>query len=105
VRDLRQADGDCYPLAGRSAVSVLQKRVESLEASEAASGDGGCGRCRGTLITVHNCISGELHSASWNGEAISEEELAEREVEKTCPECGRSLDDTVVIKVGGGPLP
>jgi hypothetical protein len=57
------------------------------------------------LITVRDCMSGEFHSARWNGEAISEEELAEREVEKKCPECGRSLDDTVVIKVGGGPLP
>jgi hypothetical protein len=36
VRDLWKADGDCYPLAGRPAVSVLQKRVEALEACEAA---------------------------------------------------------------------
>jgi hypothetical protein len=84
-------------------VSVLQKRVAALET--ASGGDEGCGRCRGLLISVSECLSGEFHSASWNGEAISEEELAERDVEKECPECGRSLDDTLVIKVGGGPLP
>jgi hypothetical protein len=81
--------------------STLERRLEALEA--ASGGGEGCGRCRGLLITVRDCMSGEFHSASWNGEAISEEELAEREVEKKCPECGRSLDDTVVIKVGGGP--
>jgi hypothetical protein len=83
--------------------TALERRVEALEA--ASGGDEGCGRCRGLLITVSNVITGEFHSASWNGEAISEEELAERDVEKECPECGRSLDDTVVIKLGGGPLP
>jgi hypothetical protein len=83
------------------AATALERRLEALEA--ASGGDEGCGRCRGLLITVRDCMSGEFHSASWNGEAISEEELAEREVEKKCPECGRSLDDTVVIKVGGGP--
>jgi hypothetical protein len=85
------------------AATALERRLEALEA--ASGGDEGCGRCRGLLITVRDCMSGEFHSASWNGEAISEEELAEREVEKKCPECRRSLDDWAVIKLGGHPEP
>jgi molecular chaperone GrpE (heat shock protein) len=33
VRDLRQTDGLCYPLAGGPAVSVLERRIEALERS------------------------------------------------------------------------
>ena len=84
---------------------LLERRVEALEA---AGGDGGgCDRCRGLLVTVHNCVSGEFHSARWNGEAITEEELAERETETECPRCGRKIgpDEATVINIGGGPLP
>jgi hypothetical protein len=83
--------------------STLERRLDALEA--VSGGDEGCGRCRGLLITVRDCMSGEFHSARWNGEAISEEELAEREVAKECPECGRSLDDWAVIKLGSRPEP
>lgn len=78
--------------------------LERVEALEAAGGDGGgCERCRGLLVTVHNCVSGAFHAARWNGEALSAEELAERETEKKCPRCGRNLeaDKPSVIKVGG----
>ncbi len=87
-------------VAAVARVSVLERRVEALEA---AGGDGGgCDRCRGLRVTVRNCISGELRSARWNGEALSAEELAERETEKRCPRCGRDLsgDKPPVIKVG-----
>ena len=84
-------------------MSVLEKRVEALEA--VSGGDEGCERCRGLLITVSNVMTGKFHSARWNGEAISEEELVERKVEKECPRCGRRLDDWAVIKLGGRPEP
>jgi hypothetical protein len=103
VRDLRQADGHCCALAGGPVVSALKKRVEVLEAS--SGGEGGCRRCRRLLTIVRRAITGEFHSARWNGEAISEEERAELEVEKECPRCGRSLDDWAVIKLGGRPEP
>jgi hypothetical protein len=57
-------------------VSVLEKRLEALEA--ATGGDGGCERGRGLLVTVRYAITGKHHSATWNGEAISEGELLER---------------------------
>jgi hypothetical protein len=72
VRDLRKADGDCSPLAGGPLLSVLQKRVEALEAA-AAGGDGGCGRCRGDLVLVKSGTAGALHSARWNSEALTED--------------------------------
>ena len=82
-------------------MSVLQKRVEALE--DASGGDGGCERCRGVLTIVSNVITGELHSASWNGKALAEDELGEREAVAKCPRCGRDLsrDPETVIKVGG----
>jgi hypothetical protein len=82
-------------------VSALRQRVEVLEA--ASGGDGGCDRCRGLLITVRDAITGEFHSARWNGEAISEDELRERRTDIRCPRCGRKLgpDEAPVIKVGG----
>jgi hypothetical protein len=82
-------------------VSTLAKRLEALEASSGA--DGGCGRCRGLLVTVRHAITGEHHSATWNGEAITEGELLERRTEARCPGCGRDLDPGAapVIKLGG----
>ena len=84
-------------------MSVLEKRVEALEA--ASGGGGGCERCRGLLVTVSNVITGEFHSARWNGEEVSEEEILERQEEKKCPRCGRdlTLDEAPVIRVGGLP--
>jgi hypothetical protein len=82
--------------------SPLERRVEALEASEAAGGDGGCERCRGLLITVSNVSTGRFHSARWNGEAISEGEVLERRTEARCPRCGRELnpDEAPVIRLG-----
>ena len=81
--------------------TAIRQRLERLE--EAAGGDGGCERCRGLLTTVSDAITGEFHSANWNGEAISEEDAAERWTEARCPRCGRKLDhdESLVITVGG----
>jgi hypothetical protein len=83
-------------------MSVLEKRLEALEAS--SGGDGGCERCRGLLVTVVHAITGEHHSATWNGEAISEEEAVERRTEARCPRCCRELDpaEFPVIRLGYG---
>jgi hypothetical protein len=80
--------------------STLERRVEALEAS---GGDGGCDRCRGVLVIVSNAITGELHSASWRGEALSEDETRERQTETSCPKCGARIDpgEAPVIRVGG----
>jgi hypothetical protein len=90
---------------GRTEVSTstLERRVEALEASEAAGGDGGCERCRGLLVTVSSATTGEFHSARWNEETMSEVEVLERRTESRCPQCGRKIDpdQTPVIKVGG----
>jgi hypothetical protein len=53
--------------------------------------------------TVRHAIMGEHHSATWNDEAISEEELLERQTEAKCPRCGRELnpDEMPVIRLGG----
>ena len=80
---------------------TLEKRVEALEA--VSGGDGGCDRCRGLLTVVRRAITGEFHSARWNGKALSEDELRERRTETRCLRCGRKLDPdgAPVIKVGG----
>ena len=85
----------------------LERRVEALEAATDADGGGGCERCVGVLTSVHETPSGDFGSAEWNGQAISEEELAERETETECPRCGREIDQdaATVIRVGGGPTP
>ena len=82
-------------------MSVLEKRLTALEA--ASGGSGGCERCRGLLVTVSHAITGEHHSATWNGEAISEEEVSERRTEARCPRCGRDLGGAQlpVIRLGG----
>lgn len=82
-------------------MSVLERRLKALEA--ATGGDGGCERCRGLLVTVSHAMTGEHHSATWNGEYISEGELLERRTEDKCPRCGRELDPdgTPVIRLGG----
>ena len=82
-------------------MNVLEKRLEALEA--ATGGGGGCERCRGLLVTVRHAITGEHHSATWNGEAISEGELLKRRSEARCPRCGRELDsdEMPVIRLGG----
>ncbi len=81
----------------------LERRVEALEAAGGGDG-GGCDRCVGTLVIVEDAISGEFHSASWNGEPLDEAELHEREAETKCPKCGRRIDpdETTTIAVGGG---
>ena len=94
-----------YPALGRREVSTsaLKRRVAVLETSEAAGGGGGCEWCRGLLTTVSHAITGELYSARWNGEAVSEEEVIERRTEDRCPRCGRKMDhdQTPVIRVSG----
>lgn len=61
----------------------------------------------GVPTTVCETPSGAFSSAEWNGEAISEEERAERETETECPQCGRKIDpnEATVINIGGGPRP
>jgi hypothetical protein len=83
-------------------MSALERRVRSLEAALGADG-GGCHRCLGTLIVVSDALTGEIRSASWNGEPLSEEALRERQTERECPLCGRKLDSepTPVIEVAG----
>ena len=82
--------------------STLQSRVEALEAVTGGDG-GGCDRCRGLLVIVSDAITGEFHSASWNGEALSEEEVHERDADTKCPKCGARLgpDETTTITLGG----
>jgi hypothetical protein len=79
--------------------TTLERRVETLEAS--TGGGGGCDRCRGVLVVVSDAITGEFHSASWGGEALSEEEAHERLAETKCPKCGARIDPGEVITVGG----
>jgi len=82
-------------------MGTLKTRVRRLE--EAGGGDEGCPRCVGTLIVVGNALNDRFHSASWNGEPLSEEELRERQTEAKCPRCGRKKDpdERAEIKVGG----
>ena len=88
-------------------VATLERRVKALEAVTDADGGGGCERCAGVLTSVYETPSGDLVSAEWNGQAITEEELSERETETECPRCGREIDQDAapVIQVGGGPTP
>ena len=85
----------------------LETRVRTLEAATDADGGGGCERCVGVLTSVYETPSSLFGSAEWNGQAISEEELSERERETECPRCGREIDQdaATVIRVGGGPTP
>ncbi len=82
--------------------STLERRVEALEAATGGEG-GGCDRCRGTLLVVSDAITGEFHSARWNGETLDRAELEERQTGTTCPKCGRRIDpdEYTVISVGG----
>jgi hypothetical protein len=81
--------------------STLERRLEALK--DAYGGDEGCDRCRSTLVIVEDAITGRFHSASWNGEDITEGELHERQTERECPRCGRKLDpeEDIEIQVGG----
>ena len=85
------------------AATALERRLEALET--ASGGDEGCERCRGLLTIVRHAITGAVHSASWNGEALTKEELGERvgNLEAKCPRCGRDLsgEQETVIRVGG----
>ncbi len=92
-------------MGGEVLTSVLGRRVEALEAATDTDG-GGCERCVGVLTSVHEAHSGEFGSASWNGRAITQEELSERVTETECPRCGREIDQdaATVIRVGGGPM-
>jgi hypothetical protein len=84
-----------------TAMTSVRRRLATLEA--ASGGDGGCERCSGLLVTVSHAITGEHHSATWNGVSISQEELLERRTEARCPRCGRGLnpDEAPVIRVRG----
>jgi hypothetical protein len=83
-------------------VRLLERRVAALEAASGGN-SGGCERCRGVLTVIRSTETGALYSASWNGGAISEDELGEREAGAQCPKCGRDLagDESATIKVGG----
>jgi hypothetical protein len=87
--------------------TTLERRLEALEAATDTDGGGGCERCVGVLTSVYETPSGALVSAEWNGQALTEEELSERETETECPRCGRRIDpeEGTLIKVGGGPIP
>jgi hypothetical protein len=54
------------------------------------------------MIVISDALSGELCSARWNGEHLSEEDLRERQTERECPQCGRKLDpeQVSVIEIG-----
>jgi hypothetical protein len=81
--------------------ATTKRRLAALEA--ATGGESGCERCSGLLVTVSDAITGEHHSATWNGAALTAEALAERETEVRCPVCGRDMsgDDSPVITIGG----
>jgi hypothetical protein len=83
--------------------SNVGRRLRTLEALSGDGGDGGCERCSGLLVIISHAITGEHHSATWNGSAISQEELLERRTEARCPRCGRGLnpDEAPVIRLGG----
>ena len=101
MRDVRRTHDDRRKVE-RPGMSALERRVGRLEAALGAD-SGGCDRCCGTLIVVRDALTGEIRSASWNGEPLSEEALRERQTERECPLCGRKLDPepTPVIEVAG----
>ena len=67
----------------------LERQVALLE--HGGGGDG-CPRCRGIRIVIRSSENNALHTAtstySGKTEDLSENELAERETETTCPRCG-----------------
>ena len=67
-----------------TAMTSVRRRLATLEALSDDGGDG-CPRCRGTLLTIHDAVSGDLHRASWNGGEISPQELGQRRTETRCP--------------------
>jgi hypothetical protein len=83
--------------------SNVGRRLRTLEALSGDGGDGGCERCSGLLVIISHAITGEHHSATWNGGSIAQEELLERRTEARCPRCGRELnrDEAPVIRLGG----
>ena len=80
----------------------LETRVRRLEEATGGGG-GGCDWCRGTLTVVSDSITGEFHSARWNGETLDRAELEERQMGTTCPKCGRRIDpgEATEVRVGG----
>jgi ribosomal protein S27AE len=82
--------------------SNVGRRLRTLETLSDDGGDG-CPRCRGTLLAIHDAVSGDLHRASWNGGEILPQELGQRRTETRCPQCGRGLtgDHSPVITIGG----
>lgn len=82
--------------------SGLERRLEALEVASSGGG-GGCERCRGTLLIVEDAMPGAVHSAGWNGEDITQEEVNKHRTERECPRCGRKIDpaEGVEIRVGG----
>jgi DNA-directed RNA polymerase subunit RPC12/RpoP len=79
----------------------VRSRIKRLERAATGGDGGGCDRCRGLLVIVSDAITGEFHCASWNGEALSEEEAHERDTETKCPKCGARIESDQVIRVGG----
>ncbi len=81
--------------------SALERRVQRLEAANGCRGE--CPRCVGAMTIVSDAFLGRFHSASWNGEPLSEQEARERKTERECPRCGRRIDSNegVEIRVGG----
>jgi hypothetical protein len=81
--------------------SILERRVEALEST--SRGSGGCERCSGVLVVVSNAVTGEFHSATWRGEAMTEGEVQDHQSRRECPGCGRKLDpeEAPVIRIGG----
>jgi len=84
-------------------MAAVEQRLKRLEESGGSDGGDGCPRCRGTLVSIRDAVSGELHRASWNGDEISPQELDERSTEERCPRCGRDMSGDVspVITIGG----
>jgi hypothetical protein len=82
--------------------TTLGQRLAQLEASWSGD-DAGCDRCLGTMLILSDAISGAFCGAERNGEAITEDELQERETETECPNCGRKFhpDELVEIVIGG----